>query len=306
MKLIIFKLKLIITILFPIVILSGCGDSPEDIYNKMRNSKDKSEIQKLNEEFKKADEVGNENFKNCGSGCEGETTHIIVKKLRHGTGKFPINGKVFLNGVQKHGADMSLSNVVYDKKTKTTTVTIGSTTKKLSQEELNVSSFDVSGYFIEYHMMNHDVRGLVTNLKIDNKKLQEIKNAKLEKEKKEAAKMKMTVAQFREYNSKIKLCKSDWKKCVDNGMLINHYSGMSKAKAYCQVEANSRAKFGKPDWSWVTFGTYFVGNNYVKTGVIKIQDNRVKFQNGFGAMKKSSVTCQFDLKNKSIVSLYIR
>ena len=48
MKLIIIKFKLIITILFPIVILSGCGDSPEDIYNKMRSSKDKNEIQKLN------------------------------------------------------------------------------------------------------------------------------------------------------------------------------------------------------------------------------------------------------------------
>ena len=299
-----FRLKLFISILIPAFILSSCGDSPEDIYKKMSDAKDKGEIQKLNAEFKKIVEI--KYFKACSSSCAGDPVSIVASDLRQLSGAFPIRGKVTENDGKSHGADMNLSNVDYDNKTKITTVTIGSTVKKLSKEELGVTKFDVSGYFIEDHIMNHDVRGLVTNLKIDTKKLEQIKNAKLEKEKKEAAKMKMTVAQFRDYKSKIKFCKNDWKKCVDNGMLINNYSGMSDVKSYCKVEANSRAQYGSPEWGWSNFGTYFVGNNYVKTGIIKIQDNNVKFQNGFGAMKKSRVTCEFDLKSNSVIVLYVK
>ena len=95
----------------------------------------------------------------------------------------------------------------------------------------------------------------------------------------------------------IKFCKKDWKMCVDNAMLINNYAGMSKVKAACKIEANSRAKFGSPEWSWVTFGTYYVGNRYINSGLVEVVDNTVKFQNGFGAMKKSKVNCVYDLKN---------
>ena len=298
--------KLTAFILIITFTLSGCGDSPEDIFKKMNEAKSESEMQKLSKEFNKSAEVTNSNYESCGSSCSGAVTSISVSNLNVRSGKFPINGKVFQKNGKYQGSDMSLSNVEYDKKTKSLTLSLGGKVKKFSKEELGVTKFDVSGYFVENHMMNHDVKGIVTSFKIDTKKLDEIKKANLEKEKKEASKMKMTLTEFRDYKSKIKFCKKDWKLCVDNAMLINNYSGMSKVKAACKIEANSRAKFGSPEWSWVTFGTYYVGNRYVKSGLVEVVDNTVKFQNGFGAMKKSKVNCVYDLKNDRITALSIR
>jgi hypothetical protein len=287
--------------------LSGCGDSPDDIYKKMKEAKNEAEIQKLSVEFNNSAEVNNSNYKSCKSSCSGSATSITVSDLYvKSKGKFPINGKVYNKNGRYQGSDMYLSNIKYDYQTKSLTLSLGENVKKFSKEELKVTKFDVSGFFVENHMMNHDVKGIVTSFKIDTKKMDEIKKANLEKEKKEASKLKMTLAQYRDYKSKIKFCKKDWKMCVDNAMLINNFSGMSKVKAACKVKANSRAKYGSPDWSWVSFGTYYVGDRYVKSGLVEVVDNTVKFQNGFGAMKKSKVSCVFDLKSDRVTALSIR
>jgi hypothetical protein len=201
---------------------------------------------------------------------------------------------------------MKLSNFSYDKNSKISTLKLGSEIKTFDPQLLNVTTFNVAGIFIENHMMNHDVDGVVTGYRIDENKLNQIKQAAIKKEKDEAAKMGMSVAQYRSYKGKVKFCKKDWKQCEDNAMLINEYSGMYKVKAGCQVEANSRAKYGKPDWSWVPFGTYYKGKNYVDTGLVEVVDNTVKFQNGFGAMKKSRVSCVYDLKSNRVTALSIR
>ena len=301
------KWKLNLFVLIFAFALSGCGDSPDDIYKKMKEAKNEAEIQKLSVEFNESAEVDNSNYKSCGSSCSGAITSITVSDISvKSEGKFPINGKVYNKNGKYQGSDMSLSNVKYDYKTKSLTLSLGENVKKFSKEELEVTKFDVSGFFVENHMMNHDVRGIVTSFKIDAKKLDEIKKANLEKEKKEASKMKMTLAQYRDYKSKIKFCKKDWKKCVDNAMLVNNFSGMYKVKAACKTEANARAKYGSPDWSWGSFGTYYVGDRYVKSGLVEVVDNQVKFQNAFGAMKKSSVNCVYDLKSERVTALSVR
>ena len=110
--------KLTAFILIITFTLSGCGDSPEDIYKKMNEAKSESEIQKLSEEFNKSAEVTNSNYESCGSSCSGAVTSISVSNLNVRSGKFPINGKVFQKNGNYQGSDMSLSNVKYDKKTK--------------------------------------------------------------------------------------------------------------------------------------------------------------------------------------------
>lgn len=293
-------------ITFAILVIIGNNlDKPKDILNKMKNSADKSEISKLSEEFKKKAELKDSDFVSCRSSCAEQTTSFDVTNVKAYATARPFRGKVS-SGSKSHGADMKLSNFSYDKNSKISTLKLGSETKTFDPQLLSVTTFNVAGIFIENHMMNHDVDGVVTGYKIDENKLNQIKQAAIKKEKDEAAKKGMSVAQYRSYKGKVKFCKKDWKQCEDNAMLINEYSGMYKVKAGCQVEANSRAKYGKPDWSWVPFGTYYKGKNYVDTGLVEVVDNTVKFQNGFGAMKKSRVSCVYDLKSNRVTALSIR
>lgn len=293
-------------IIFAILVIIGNNmDKPKDILNKMKNSADKSEISKLSEEFKKKAELKDSDFVSCRSSCAEQTTSIDVNNVKAYATARPFRGKVF-SGSKSHGADMKLSNFSYDKNSKISTLKLGSETKTFDPQLLSVTTFNVAGIFVENHMMNHDVDGVVTGYTIDENKLNQIKQAAIKKEKDEAAKMGMNVAQYRSYKGKVKFCKKDWKQCVDNAMLINEYSGMYKVKAGCKVEANTRAKYGKPDWSWASFGIYYKGKNYVDTGLVEVVDNTVKFQNGFGAMKKSRVSCVYDLKNNRVTALSIR
>jgi hypothetical protein len=142
------------------------------------------------------------------------------------------------------------------------------------------------------------------------KKDEEIRTANEQAEAKiaqQAAKAGVTIEEFkvkleqqRESAKIISECKVNYAACTDNEMLINNYSGVSGAKASCVVEGKKLAKWDV-DWPWASFGTFFVGDNYPKTGVITIEDPNVKFQNGFGAWQKRTVRCEYDLKSKSVI-----
>ena len=96
-------------------------------------------------------------------------------------------------------------------------------------------------------------------------------------------------------------CKQNYSSCSSNEMLINKYSGMLDAKVACKIEGKKLAKW---DTQWrdgvLLFSLYFEGNDYPSTGVIRIQDDDVKFQNGFGAWQTRSVRCKYNLKSKSV------
>ena len=115
---------------------------------------------------------------------------------------------------------------------------------------------------------------------------------------------KIKLEQQRESAKIISECKANYAACSDNEMLINNYSGVSGAKASCVVQGKKLAKWDV-DWPWASFGTFFVGDNYPKTGVITIEDPNVKFQNGFGAWQTRTVRCEYDLKSKSVNSVYV-
>jgi len=95
-------------------------------------------------------------------------------------------------------------------------------------------------------------------------------------------------------------CKANYASCSNNEMLINNYPGVNAAKAACMTEGKKLAKWDS-DFPYLgAFGTFFIGNNYPSTGVITIQEDHAKFQNGFGAWQKRSVRCRYDLKSKSV------
>jgi hypothetical protein len=96
-------------------------------------------------------------------------------------------------------------------------------------------------------------------------------------------------------------CKSDWRLCSDNADLVNNYNEITRAHAYCEIEAKKLAKYGTPKFPFLSFGTFFKGNNYVKTGVVTLVENDAQFSNAFGAMVHSTVTCRYDLNRKEVL-----
>jgi len=71
--------------------------------------------------------------------------------------------------------------------------------------------------------------------------------------------------------------------------MANNYSKMSDAKFSCKQELNKSVRFGEPEWSWIALGKFYKGSDFIKTGIVKIVDDDVKIQNGFGAKVSSSV-----------------
>jgi hypothetical protein len=105
---------------------------------------------------------------------------------------------------------------------------------------------------------------------------------------------------------RITQCKSDWSKCRDNSGLVNNYDGITSAKVSCKYAANKHAQYGDPDWNWIIFGQFYKGKSYIETGRVLLIEDDVKFQNGFGAMKRTKVTCIYDLKSKQVLSVDVK
>jgi hypothetical protein len=127
--------------------------------------------------------------------------------------------------------------------------------------------------------------------------------AALEKARQDA---ELKAAEQRREELQIGLCRSDWTKCADNAQLANNYSRWFDAKAACKTEANERAQYGTPVWPWLSyFGTFRTGKDYVTSGIAVAIEPDAQFQNGFGAMVHSRVTCTYDLRAQRVVSVDI-
>jgi hypothetical protein len=102
-------------------------------------------------------------------------------------------------------------------------------------------------------------------------------------------------------------CETDWHLCSDNSDLINNYKGddLRHAGYECMSEANKLAKYGDPKWSWnpYKFSVFYKGDDYVKTGILRIVDKEVQFQNGFGAWVHVRVECEYDMNNTKVLNI---
>jgi len=103
-----------------------------------------------------------------------------------------------------------------------------------------------------------------------------------------------------------KACADDWKKCSDNSQLVNNYNNFYHIRYQCRQSAINMAKYGTPEFpSYVFFGSFHKGSDYIETGIVSIYESDAKFQNGFGAMVHSNVTCQYDLNKNEVISVDI-
>jgi hypothetical protein len=103
-------------------------------------------------------------------------------------------------------------------------------------------------------------------------------------------------------------CKSDWTKCKDNSDLANNYRDWTKVKVSCEMEAERQARYGTPKWpepSWISFGSFLPGTDYVTSGTAVAIEKNAQFQNGFGAMVHSTVICTYDLRADRVTKVAI-
>lgn len=99
-------------------------------------------------------------------------------------------------------------------------------------------------------------------------------------------------------------CKTDWSKCTDNRDLMDNNKAMGDASYQCKVAAAELARYGTPEFSRVPFSTFYIGSDYITTGIAKLVDKGARFQNGFGAMQHMRVTCTFDLRENKVTDVF--
>lgn len=99
-------------------------------------------------------------------------------------------------------------------------------------------------------------------------------------------------------------CVNNYKACPDNEALINNYPH-TQAKVSCESAVEGHVKYGTPNWSWGSFGKFYQGDDYVKTGIIRIADDGVQIQNMYGAMVNSKVECEYDLESEKVLTIMI-
>ena len=90
--------------------------------------------------------------------------------------------------------------------------------------------------------------------------------------------------------------------------MANNYSGWISAQLSCQRAAEKMAKYGTPQWphSWIPNFNYFhKGSAYKETGRAMLIEDDAQFQNGFGAMVHSTVTCTYNLNAETVTDVNI-
>jgi hypothetical protein len=82
---------------------------------------------------------------------------------------------------------------------------------------------------------------------------------------------------------------------------------MTEIKTACQYAIEEQANYGEPDWGgWLAtpFGKFYKGSDYVEEGIVRVVDDEVQLENGFGAMVNTTVHCHYDLREDEVIRAY--
>lgn len=72
----------------------------------------------------------------------------------------------------------------------------------------------------------------------------------------------------------------------------------------CKVAAEKVAKYGSPELPMLSFQTYYVGRNYIDSGIATLLEKDAMYQNGFGAKEHVTARCEYSLDDDvAIVTL---
>lgn len=97
----------------------------------------------------------------------------------------------------------------------------------------------------------------------------------------------------------LKYCKTDWSACTTTEMLIENYSEVSQIQKKCEKATGMLAKWDYQFTYTPAYSSYYNSPSDLKEGKLRLIDDDVKFQNGFGAWRRISVVCYYDLKAKN-------
>jgi hypothetical protein len=100
-------------------------------------------------------------------------------------------------------------------------------------------------------------------------------------------------------------CNSDWRQCSDNADLMKHFWDINSGSVSCMFAAKKLAKYGAPSFPSIYFGSFHSGNDYVRTGLATLIESDAEFQNAYGAMVHSVVTCKYDLNSQQVVNVSV-
>lgn len=96
----------------------------------------------------------------------------------------------------------------------------------------------------------------------------------------------------------LKYCKTDWTACLNTEMLVNNYQEYDSIAIRCENATKRIAKWDIDFGRYNSFRSFYNSETDIKEGRIRLIDNDVKFQNGFGAWRRVPVICYYDLKNE--------
>ena len=101
-------------------------------------------------------------------------------------------------------------------------------------------------------------------------------------------------------------CEEDYTACATLQEAIDNNDRIKiTAASRCKIAAEDAAKYGEPEWPWLTFSAARRSQSDLADGRVALVETDAKFQNGFGAMKKVVVVCHYDLIGNEVTKLNV-
>lgn len=132
------------------------------------------------------------------------------------------------------------------------------------------------------------------------RKAEEDRLAAIEKEKQDRI-----VAAKKAEKTQLDACREDWTKCLNQADVAENYSELRNVRISCMQLAERMAQYGDPEFPWLNFQKYLSDSDYRTKGEMILVEDGAKFQNGFGAMKRVTISCFYDLVSGKIKDLQV-
>ena len=144
------------------IFLAGCSDEPD-----FNNIKNEEQLSDLINELKSEAQLDNALIKKCGDNCEGKTVFAQLVEPTISRTRF-VGDSEQSKTLKANGIEFKPLNAEFNDDG--ITVMLFFKEIKLSNNEIKISDFEISGNFVENHYMNDDVVGHIVSVNINEEK----------------------------------------------------------------------------------------------------------------------------------------
>jgi hypothetical protein len=230
-----------------------------------------------------------------------EDTNKISKITYHCSEKFKSQGEASINGISCGESSSSIRKKLKEFKELCTTSYFDIDISYVVKEKAFFELHQKKRFGVELYSM-----GLVEDIKYLNNRYDDpyidCKEAKALISKAKSSGFSSVFAMNRADEMKknpLEYCKSEWIACSTTEMLMNNYSGVSQIQEQCEKATGMLAKWDYQFTYSPPYTSFYDSASDLKDGKLRLVDDDVKFQNGFGAWRRISVVCYYDLKTKN-------